>query len=238
MLSRLLQRLASPFRVFGWAAGGLYLLDQGMRRISPRFGLRVYEFMMQPIGGTLPLTANLSKNLSVRSIVEGDPEVGAMPARDDIKAQRFSGGAQCLGVYRKGELLGYLWYSKGRHQEDEVRCDYELSENAISVVDFDLYVLPKYRMGIGFLGVWHGANVTLAAQGIQYTFSRMTRFNLPSRRAHARLGSRCIGRAVFLQAWCVEFMFGTLAPFFGATFTARQRLTLRLQPRPRTLPPQ
>jgi hypothetical protein len=226
--ARLFQRLASPFREFGWAAGSLYLVDRLLRTVSPRLGLQVYEFMVQPIGGKPLLPPSLCKNLSVQPIDETSPEVARMPAREEIKAQRFRQGARCLGTYRKGELLGYLWYAKDRHQEDEVRCDYVLADAATSVFDFDLCVMPKHRMGLGFLGLWHGANVALAEQGVRHTYSRMTRFNLPSRRAHVRLGARRIGAAVFLQAWGVELMFSTMAPYLALTVGVNQRVKLTL----------
>ena len=68
-------------------------------------------------------------------------------------------------------------------------------------------------MGIGFVAVWHGANQYLQARGIRYTFSRLTRFNVASRRAHAHLGWKCVGRALFLKAWRVELMLATIAPY-------------------------
>lgn len=226
----LLGRLTSPFREFGFGAGLLYLLDRLLGRLSPSLGLQVYEFMVQPIGDKPLLPPNLSKNLTMRAIVEGDPEVAQMPAREEIKAQRFEQGAQCLGAYRKGELLGYLWYAQGRYQEDEVRCDYLVPDTASSIFDFDFFVLPKYRMGIGFMGVWHGANLMLAERGIRHTFSRMTRFNVASRRAHARLGARCVGRAVFFKAWGAELMLATLSPFIAFTRGPNQRVALTLRP--------
>lgn len=227
----LLARLASPVREFGWAAGLAYMLDRVLRRLSPRLGVYVYEFMVQPIGGAKPLLPpNLSRNLTFHEIVEGDPAIAEMPAREDIKARRFEQGARCLGAYRKGQLMGYLWYATGRYEEDEVRCDYVLVDQAASIFDFDLYVLPQYRMGVGFLGVWHGANEVLAPQGVRYTFSRVTRFNLASRRAHSRLGWKRLGVGVFLQVWNAEFMASNLAPYVGATFGKRQRITFKLRP--------
>ncbi|MDO9071928.1 MAG: hypothetical protein Q7U73_01585 [Rubrivivax sp.] len=230
MAVSLLQRLAGPFREFGAVAGSLYMLDRAMRSLSPRLGLQVYEFMVQPIGSKPLLPPNLSKNLTVRPILKGDPEVAEMPAREDIKAHRFEQGAQCLGTFRKGQLIGYMWYARARHEEDEVRCDYVLAEPATSVFDFDFYVLPQHRLGLGFLGVWHAANQVLSAQGVLYTFSRVTFFNTASRRAHDRLGWRRVGSGVFLQFWVIELMFCTLAPYIAATFSSRQRVSLTLRP--------
>jgi hypothetical protein len=235
-VSGLLERFVSPFREFGWAAGSLYLVDRVLGRLSPSLGLLFYEFMVQPIRRAPLLPANLSKNLEVRPILEGSLDVEQMEARPEIKAARFRHGARCLGVYRKGDLMGYLWYAQDRYREDEVRCDYLLSEPATSVFDFDLVVQPKYRMGLGFVGVWHGANELLSAQGVHHTFSRMTRFNLASRRAHLRLGARRIGRAIFLRAWGIEMMLGTLSPYVGLTMRPGQRVQLRMRPIPEAIP--
>ena len=230
MASEWLARLARPLREFGWAAGMAYVIDRALRKLSPSLGLYVYEFMVQPIGGPPLLPPNLSRNLTFQEIVKGDPAIAEMPAREDIKARRFEQGARCLGAYRKGQLIGYIWYATGRYEEDEVRCDYVLVDRAKSIFDFDLYVLPQYRLGVGFLGVWHGANQMLAPQGVRYTFSRLTRFNVASRRAHAHLGWKRVGVGVFLQLWGAEFMASSVAPYIGATFGPRQRITLKLRP--------
>ncbi len=230
MASEFLARVASPFREFGWLAGTLYILDRLLRRLSPQLGLYVYEFMVQPIGGPPLLPPNLAKNLSFREIGPADPEIELMPARADIKALRFEQGARCMGAFRKGQLIGYLWYARGRYQEDEVRCDYELVDAAASVFDFDLYVMPQHRLGVGFLGVWYGANEMLAPRGVRYTFSRLTRFNVASRRAHAHLGWKRVGVGVFLRVWRAEFMVSSLAPYVAATFGPRQRIRLKLRP--------
>lgn len=230
MASELWGRLAAPFREFGAGAGTLYVIDRVLRRLSPQLGLQVYEFMVQPIGGQRLLPPGLSKNLVAEEIGRGHPAVAEMPARADIKEARFDQGARCLGVYRKGQLLGYSWFTRDRYEEDEVRCTYVLDDREASIFDFDLYVLPQYRLGIGFLGVWHMVNETLAPQGVRYTFSRLTRFNTASRRAHAHLGWKRVGSGVFVQAWRVELMLSTLAPWVALTWKPSQRVQLRLRP--------
>jgi len=219
-----------PFREFGWRAGALYVLGRLLRAVSPELGLFVYELMVQPISGKALLPPNLAKNLRFAEIEPADADIARMPARTDIKLARFAQGARCLGAYRKGQLIGYIWFSFDRYDEDEVRCTYELAASGQSVFDFDLYLFPEHRMGIGFMAIWHGANDYLRERGILYTFSRLTRFNLASRRAHAHLGWRCVGRAVFLQAWRLEIMAATLYPYLAVSWSAHQRITLQLKP--------
>ena len=224
------RKTLGPFREFGFAAGALYALNLVLRRISPRLGLFVYELMVQPITGRPLLPANLAKNLTFAVIGRGHPDIDLMPARADIKASRFDQGAVCLGAYRKDRLIGYVWFCMRCYEEDEVRCTYELAEPEHSVFDFDLYVLPEHRMGIGFMAIWHGANAYLHERGVRYTFSRMTRFNLPSRRAHARLGAKCAARAVFIQAWRLEVMLASALPCVALTWGTSRRARVRLAP--------
>ena len=222
--------IVGPFREFGFPAGVLYALHRVMRRVSPRLGLFVYELMVQPITAKPLLPANRARNLSFAEIGRGHPDLDLMPARADIKASRFDQGASCLGAYRKGKLIGYVWFCSRRYEEDEVRCAYELSEPEHSVFDFDLYVMPEHRMGIGFMAIWHGANAYLYERGVRHTFSRMTRFNLPSRRAHSRLGAQCAARVVFFQAWRLEMMLASAFPYAALTWGPSRRPRLRLAP--------
>lgn len=224
-------RLCSPLHEFGFAAGSLYLLDRALRRISPELGVFVYEMMVQPITDRPLLPPGLSKNLTFREIPRDDPEIALMPARADIKESRFEQGAMCLGAYQRGILIGYIWLASGEYQEDEIRCTYVLPKDYPAVFDFDLYVMPEKRMGIGFMGVWHGANRHLWDRGIRYTFSRLTRFNTASRRSHARLGWKRVGHAVFLKLWRLQLMASTLRPYLHVGVGRRSAPRLALNPR-------
>lgn len=221
-----MSKLAGVFRDFGFAAGLLYLADHALRRLSPRLGLQVYELMAQPISAAPLLPPARTRTLSFAEIARGDPAVEAMPAREDIKAQRYEQGAKCLGVYRKGALIGYIWFRFGSYDEDEVRCTYVLAAPEQSVFDFDLVVLPEHRMGTAFASIWHAANEYLHERGVVASYSRMTRFNLASRNAHARLGSIRVGRAIFLQAWAFEAMLASVPPYVALTRARRVSLAL------------
>jgi hypothetical protein len=223
-------RALGPFREFGMLAGALYALDRLLRMLSPRVGLHVYELLEQPIDGRALLPGRLAQNLEFGEIGLGHPALDAMPARPEIKRSRFAQGARCLGVWRKGLLLGYIWWCPRRYEEDEVRCIFELEPAEASVFDFDLYVFPEHRLGIAFPAIWHGANRWLYDRGVRHSFSRVTLFNLASRRAHARLGGRRLGTAVFVQAWRFEGLLSTLPPFVGASLDASGRMRLHLNP--------
>lgn len=222
----MLRRVLGPFIEFGFGAGLLYAINRVLRALSPRLGLQVYELMGQPVSAVPLLPSSRTRNLTFAEVPSGDPAIERMPARTEIKAQRFEQGAKCLGVYRKGDLMGYIWFCFGRYREDEVRCSYELNEPERSAFDFDLYVFPEYRMGTAFASIWYSANEYLRERGMQATYSRMTRFNLTSRNAHARLGSRRVGRAAFLQVWALEAMVATVRPYVALTWSGHVRLEL------------
>jgi len=223
-------KISGPFKEFGFIFGALYALDQILRKLSPQFGLFVYEMMVQPISGKPMLTASLTKNLAFIEIGRDHADIGLMPALADIKQSRFDQGAMCLGVYRKAKLIGYIWFCFCRYEEDEVRCTYELTDPIRSVFDFDLYVFPEHRMGIAFTAIWHGANAYLYARGIRFTFSRVTRFNSASRRSHARLGWKCVASVIFLKLHRIELMLANIFPYIALTWSSSQRTRLRLAP--------
>jgi hypothetical protein len=216
------------FREFGFAGGLLYLANRLLQALSPRMGLYAYEFMAQPIPAQPIVPPRLVKSFTYRLIPRGHPDIARMPARADIKESRFAQGAICLGTYRGDELVGYIWLCFDRYLEDEVRCDYHLADPTRSVFDFDLYVMPQYRMGLGFMAVWHGANEYLRERGVTYTFSRLTRLNTASKRSHAHLKWERIGQALILQAWRAELMFFTIAPYVALSLAPARRIALRL----------
>jgi len=226
------QRILGPFKEFGVGWGALYAADRVMRSLSPRLGLYVYEFVAQPVSSKRLFPASLSRNIQFDEIGRNHPDLVLMPARPEIKASRFEQGATCLGVYRHGKLLGYVWFCFNAYHEDEVRCTYVLSDPTHSVFDFDLYVLPESRMGLGFAAVWQAANEYLQSRGVRHTFSRMTRFNLASRRSHARLGGSRVGSALFLQAWRAECMLATLPPYASLSWGTGHGPRLWLQANP------
>jgi hypothetical protein len=166
----------------------------------------------------------------MRQIAPGEPEVARMPARPDIKESRFKQNAICLGAFQKSKFIGHIWFCFHAYEEDEVRCTFVLPEGNQAVFDFDLYVFPEYRMGLGFAGIWNGANEFLRSRGVKYSFSRLTRFNLASRRAHHQLGARRVGRVLVLRVWHVELTVATVSPCVHLSLRETDRLRMKLRP--------
>lgn len=225
----MLAKLISPFQEFGFFAGLLYAFDRFFQRVSPHLRLYFYELVVQPIAEVPLLPTNLSKALEVREIGSGDPEIALMPARPDIKESRFKQNAICLGAFRNSVFIGHIWFCFRAYEEDEVRCTFVLPEGGHAVFDFDLYLFPEHRMGPGFAGIWDGASQFLRSRGVKFSFSRLTRFNLASRRAHMRLGARRVGSLLVLRAWRVEFMVATVAPYIHLSLGERDRAYVKLR---------
>lgn len=228
-------RLTGLVREFGLGISALYLIDRALHLLPGRCGLHVYEFLEQPITDKPLLPARLARDITFREIGPTDSEVQRMPARPEVKQARYTHGSRCLGVWRRDDLLGYLWFSEREHDEDEVRCRYLLPAPRVggepdTIFDFDLYLFPEHRMGIGFVALWHAASAYLRARGVGSSYSRMTRFNLASRRAHLRLGSRVAGRAVFLCLGRFEAMLSTLRPYAACGWSRRVWLRLPAGP--------
>ena len=226
----MLDKVGSAVREFGWFAGLVYSMDRALLRISSSLRLYFYEIMIQPIADNPLVPQRFSKHLEIREIKRGDLEVDLMPARKEIKEQRFEQGAICLGAFQKGQFIGYIWFCFESYLEDEVRCTFLLTPPDSSTFDFDLYVFPEYRMGLAFIGIWNGANAFLRQRGVRFTYSRLTRFNVASRRAHQHLGWKLVGRTIFLSAWRAQFMVATLFPYVHVSLNARNRVRLRLRP--------
>jgi hypothetical protein len=210
----------------GVIAGATYLLDRLLRLLSSRSGAYLYYLMMQPVGPNALLPERHSRHLECSEIVPGHPDLLRVAARDEIKVSRFVQGARCLGVYRKGHLIGSIWFCFGAYDEDEVRCTYDLSGVEPAAWDFDLHVFPEHRMGLGFAAIWHAAFEYLRTRGVERSYSRVTGANVASLRAHARLGSVRVGYVFFLQLVRIEVALASVAPYWALTWNSRLRLRL------------
>jgi hypothetical protein len=97
-----------------------------------------------------------------------------------------------------------------------------------AVFDFDVYVKPEHRMGLGFMAVWDSLLQELRQSGVELSYSRISRFNLASLRAHARLGARPIGQVTFLRLGAVMVAFSRNPMAVRLGWVGAKSLRLRL----------
>lgn len=177
----------------------MYLAGQVLRRASgDRVRIVKYWLTAQPIGqaGAAPLRPDPSTQLL--RVHEGEALAASFPRPPEILARRWAAGAECTTALVKQQFAGFIWIQRGRYDEDEVRCTYVLADPARSVWDYDVYVEPKYRIGRTMARLWGHVDAALAAEGVRWSFSRISAFNAASLASHARLGIVKCGSVAFL----------------------------------------
>ncbi|MEM6640653.1 MAG: hypothetical protein AAF610_12230 [Pseudomonadota bacterium] len=222
------QSVISAWRQFGLIDGALYLIDQALARVSDRTRLQCYTLTVQPIVDTPLAPRRFLRAWTYRELHAGAQEFEHLPVPTEVISDRFEQGARCLAAFRDNELTGFMWFVAHCYHEDEVRCDYFVHPPAAAVFDFDFYILPEHRQGLGFVALWDGANRFLYELGIRQSFSRITKFNSASRKAHEHLGMRDLGSAAFLKLWRFECMVATVAPYISVSWTRERRVRLDL----------
>lgn len=230
MTSEYFSRISGPFSEFGILSGLLYLLNKILSRLGGRCQIFDYDLMVQPVPAKAFARANQTKSFEVKEIRDARILEGAPPPLHVIE-DRFLQSATCLGAYKKNALVGYQWLCLGPYEEDEVRCTFVPQPTEITAFDFDIYIFPEYRLGLGFVALWDAANKYLRDRKIQFTTSRVSRFNTASRRSHQHFGWRRAGRAVFFCGKTWQLMIATVAPYCHVSFSpaSRPRLVIRAQ---------
>jgi hypothetical protein len=153
-----------------------------------------------------------------------------MPLREGVAADRFRQEAVCMGTFRRGKLVAYIWLSFGAYEEDEARCTFLLQPESESVFDFDVFVMEESRLGLAFVAAWDGVSRYLRERGIKYSFSRLDRFNEASAKAHDHFGWKRVGSAVILRLWDAEIIFASIPPRVSVLLNPKRRAQVVLTP--------
>lgn len=156
-----------------------------------------YVLYAQPLGSAVLRGLKPDNKTVVRLCQPGDPQVPAFPRPPAVLAARWRAGAKCFAAAVKGDFGGHIWISENVHDEDEVRCRFQLPPTG--VWDFDVFVVPQLRHGRTMARLWAAVDAQLHSEGRQWSYSRISRFNNASLQAHERLGAREVARATFLK---------------------------------------
>jgi hypothetical protein len=211
------EKIRRSYKEYGAMVFIAMVLNRLINKLSTNSRINYYRFYKQPIS---PQKARKS-SYSFQLITQYRNELEAMPRPKYVLSGRFSQNVQCVLGLKGGELVSCAWFAKSRFIEDEVRCIYTLSENA--VWDFDIFVFPEYRMSRLFLFTWNEASNRLYEQGIRNSYSRISAFNQNSIRAHEKLGATKVGSAIFFTLRSLQISFSNLSPYVNINISSKNQ---------------
>jgi len=236
MAQGLARKLSSTAAALGWRDTFLFALSRALDRL---FGTRVrlikYRFVVQPVSAPpgaqrIDPNARRSGSFALGEAGPDSPLFAQIERPREVIARRFAQGARCLAAtVDKDRLAGFLWYVLGPYDEDEVRARFVPGPAGKVAWDFDVSILPRYRMGRLFSYLWEHASSELAAQGVGHSISRISAFNPASIASHRRLGARDVGTASFLCIGRVQLMWASTAPRFHLSWRDGQRPEIRIE---------
>lgn len=201
------------------------------RFVQSLFGARVrilkYYFIAQPVDAH-PARERPGA-FSLAWVDAASPLFSQIDRPSSVIAARFAQNARCLAATVDGSrLAGFLWYVAGPYEEDEVRARFWPKPDGAAVWDFDVSILPQYRMSRLFSYLWSRAATELATQGVTHSVSRVSAFNAASLAAHRRLGARIVGKALFVCIGPWQLMRSSLPPRWHVSWGNAQRPTLEI----------
>ena len=182
--------------------------------------LHRYLLVAQPVASTALLALGRGRSVLVQQMDVWDPALLSLPLNRKVIEYRANQGALCFGAFKKGRIIGCLWLCLAGYQEDEVRCRYQPVPLGRAAWDFDVYLDPEHRSGLGFARLWDVANDFLRQRNISFSWSRISAFNPRSLAAHARLGATIAGTATFVRVGPGQFMIASVPPYWH--FSLRQ----------------
>ena len=227
-MTRWITKIRENITQLGLGTTILYLIDRAGNGLGLQRWIFVYAITAQRIGLRRILSADRMTEIDVKILRGYTRDLDGLPITRNLAEERFANGSICVCVSRRSELIGCVWFSRDTHIEDEVRCRYVLAPKTITAWDFDVFVPERLRGGLTFALVWQAAEEYLCAEGVDWSLSRISAFNVKSLTAHERLGATRLGRVVFLLIGPVQLMFSTLTPRFHCSWSDSSLPDLRV----------
>lgn len=205
-----------------------YVLHRFGARTGGLLAVHSYLLVAQPVPVEPLLSARRGCSIVVRQLDPQDPLLLALPLDEAVLAYRARQGAVCFAAFKEEAIIGCLWLCLSSYDEDEVRCRYRPAPSGEASWDFDVYLLPGHRSGLGFARLWDEANAFLRRRGVAFSWSRISAFNPVSLGSHARLGARVAGQATFLRLGPCQLMVASLPPRWHLSFRHTDRPSITL----------
>ncbi|MDP2322442.1 MAG: hypothetical protein Q8N51_00235 [Gammaproteobacteria bacterium] len=199
MISGVTSRLHRAFTEYGVANTVLFGLQQFIQKFKPGAVIERLYIVIQPVPGTAASIGRRGAHIEIRPINSRDPALGAFTRIPAELADRFAQNAVCLGAFRAGELLGWLWFVPGVFRDFTHPVTFKLLPAKGTTWDFDVYVRPDARLSAAFVRLWEAAFQAMRNLGVSQTLSAISAYNPASLRAHHRLGTRPLGSILVVR---------------------------------------
>jgi hypothetical protein len=206
-----LARYRSLIAELGIINAHLYLVNKLAQALSGKTIIFRYYLVIQPVPKVPRLSRSRGQSITVQQIEANDPRLEKFPRAPEIFRARFAQGATCICAEKAGVPSGFLWFTLGDYNEDEVRCIFRPTPLKRAAWDFDIYVSPSDRLGLTFVRLWDEATRLMRESGCNWTASRISVFNPASYNSHRRLGARTVGTVLFVVLGGAQVLF-SLAP--------------------------
>src|SRR5688572_5125720 len=218
-----LAKLSESVATLGVADTLLFVVTRLAERVSGgRLRVVKYYFTAQPVeaASVNPRSGTFRFDWPTADV----PQFAQIERSPQVIAARFAQGARCLmATTSGGDLAGFLWFIVGPYDEDEVRARFVPVPAGETAWDFDVAIVPRFRMGRLFSYLWSRAASELAQQGVRQTISRISAFNTASIASHRRLGARVVGKATFVCAGRLQLMRASFAPHWHFSWRSDER---------------
>lgn len=199
MISGLTSRLHHAFGEYGVANTFLFALHRLVQKFRHDAVFERLYIVDQPVPSVAGPPVRGGALIEVRAIRPGDPALRTFTRIPDDLADRYVQNASCLGVFRAGELLGWLWFVPGVFRDFEHPITFNMRPADRTAWDFDIYVRPEARLSAAFARLWEAAFQALRDLGVTHTLSAISAYNPASLGAHRRLGTRAIGSILVVR---------------------------------------
>jgi hypothetical protein len=226
--------MLAKFRVlladFGLADTCVFLGNRALQAISGgHWRLLKYYIVAQPVPAPREAAPRRPGGLEVRVLTPDEIIALEWPRPPHVIARRLADGAQCVAAFSKGQMIGFQWTLVGPYEEDEVRTRFVPEPAGQAAWDFDIFVLPEYRIGRAFMRMWEETNARLHEGGVRWTMSRISAFALESRRSHARMQAKEVGACLYLCLGRLQFSLFDRQPIVHVGVSERSRPVFRAE---------
>lgn len=205
----MVKRLQAFYAEHGLFWGGLYVLHRLLAVLpGSRSGFFPYHIVAQPFADRANAKAEAVWQLSA-----DDTLIASFPRTSEKIQERLALGHRCyVRSTTKTPFAGYVWIAGTPMQEDEIDATYTFPELRC-VWDYDVYVVPQYRLGRTFVSMWSGVEKTLVGEGAELSLSRISAFNHTSLRSHIALGAEKIAWVAAARLMGIQILLTNVKPY-------------------------